>query len=220
MNEKLPIPADLEVYVDAAQLPILNLIGYDNYSNLGRKVLAVLKESYNIFSNHTNYYFMVDDDSYVFVDNLMKFINSKNPSEPFMYGFRFTHEMPAAPDGHLAGGPGMLMTKESMIRLVEKIRKDQCSPYIGMYGDLTIGKCAYYAGIRIANTTDKYGKQMFHNWNHHVNFYGPLPSYLVSIGIQIGKECCSLDSISFHYVSVNDIYAIHANKTLLKDFLT
>ena len=47
---------------------------------------------------------------------------------------------------------GIVITTESMNRLVEKIQSGKCNQYIKEYGVVTIGICAYYAGIRIGSS--------------------------------------------------------------------
>ncbi len=53
---------------------------------------------------------MVDDYAYVFVDNLYKYIESLDTSQPRIYGFKFYH-LPL-PGGHIFGGSGILFTNE------------------------------------------------------------------------------------------------------------
>ena len=93
------IPDELSIYKKAAHLPILNINLTEDQTKMGRKVLIVLKDTYDIYKNYSNWYFMVDDDAFIFVDNLKKFTQSKNTSEPYMYGFKF-HHLPK-PGGHI-----------------------------------------------------------------------------------------------------------------------
>lgn len=109
-----------------------------------------------------------------------------------------------------------------MKRLVEKIKLNECKKHIVRYGDLSISICAYYAGIRIGSSLDDKGRQRFHNWDPKMHYYGPLNNNLIRYDHhdkKIGKECCSLETVSFHYIKVNEMYSIHDNKTFLKDLL-
>jgi hypothetical protein len=90
-------------------------------------------------------------------------------------------------------------------------------------GDITIGGCANAVGIKIGNSYDKQNKPRFHPHDYKCHFFGPLPQPLYTAGShngKIGKDCCSIDTISFHYVPLKDMYEIHANKTFLRDLLT
>ena len=117
---------------------------------------------------------------------------------------------------------GMLFTNESMNRLVKNFENGFCSKFIESFGDVTIGFCAHAVGISIGFSFDKSRKPRFHPHDFKTHFYGPLPQSLYTAGIhdgKIGKDCCSLESISFHYVSIEDMYAIYANKSFLFDLL-
>lgn len=107
IRDKKQIPRNLTQYIEAASLPILNLNIVEQSNRMGEKAFAVLKESFEKYEKLVDWFFMVDDDAYVFVKNLFQFIKSKNTLEPKIYGFRFLHETAVAPDGHVAGGPGI-----------------------------------------------------------------------------------------------------------------
>ena len=220
------ISDDLKMFINAAKLPLLHLNVVENNNKMGVKVLEVLKQSYNIYKGKTNWFFMIDDDGYVFVDNLYKFIQSKDTNEPKLYGFKFMHTkklIKGGMMGHIAGGPGIVITNESMRLLYDKISSDECkNTTIYAYGDVAIALCGLLGNISIGDSRDSFGKQRFHNYSPLVHFYGPLPSILTIHGHhdkKIGRECCSLETISFHYVNSSEMYKIHANKTFLKDLL-
>jgi hypothetical protein len=106
--------------------------------------------------------------------------------------------------------------------LVENFKNGFCDKYITNYGDVTIGNCANAVGIKIGNSYDKQNKPRFNPHDYKAHFYGPIPKSLYTSGThngKIGKDCCSLETISFHYVSIEDMYAIYANKTFLNDLL-
>ena len=95
--------------------------------------------------------------------------------------------------------------------------------YLSSYGDITIGGCANAVGVKIGNCYDKDNKPFFHPHDYKTHFYGPVPQPLFTAGShngKIGKDCCSLDTISFHYVPIEDMYAMYSNKTFLRDLLT
>ena len=87
-NQK--IPETLKPFETTMNMPIhcLNLV--EDYNQMGRKVFMVLENVYNIFKNKANWYLLVDDDTYVFSENLAKFSNSKNSSEKVIYGFKWS----------------------------------------------------------------------------------------------------------------------------------
>jgi hypothetical protein len=221
IEENKEIPKELQIYKHVAHLPLVHINVTEDKRQMGQKIVVVLKESYEIYKNSSNWYFLVDDDAYLFVDNLYKFMNFENTFEAFMYGFHFKH-LPL-PNGHIGGGPGILLTQESMMRLVNKIYENGCKQFIDTFGDVTVGACGYSAGILIGKSEDEYGRPRFHFHDVDTHFKGPIPKYLYEYGVhnkKIGKECCSLETISFHYISESNMYAMHKNKNFLKDLLT
>ncbi|CAL8072253.1 unnamed protein product [Calicophoron daubneyi] len=75
--------------------------------------------------NNFDYYYKADDDAYAFVENLFALLEKHKPTEAFMTGHRFTHELLT---NHLAGGCGYVFSREVLKRLVERSigRHDQC----------------------------------------------------------------------------------------------
>jgi hypothetical protein len=221
IEQNKEIPDALEKYIPVAHLPILNLNIIESIDRMGEKVLNVLVKSYEIYKNHSNFYYMVDDDAYVFVDNLYKYIESLDTSQPQIYGFKF-HHLPL-PGGHIFGGSGILFTNESMKRLVSKIQKMECEIHKDKFGDVTIGGCAFDAGIDIVNSIDEKGKPRFLPYDPVTHIKGRISkvfSIFGSYNKQIGKECCSDGTIAFHYVKSELMHVIYNNTSFLKDLLS
>ena len=106
LNQNKKIPPELSIFKNVAHLPILNVNITEHVNNMGKKVFVVLKESFNKYK--TKWYFMIDDDSYVFVDNLNKFIKNKDTNAAKMYGFKFLHT--SIPGGHIGGELNYLLS--------------------------------------------------------------------------------------------------------------
>jgi len=71
-------------------MPIICLDLIEDYNQMGRKVFMVLENVYKIYKNQASWYLLVDDDTFVFSENLAKFSKSKNSSEKAIYGFKWT----------------------------------------------------------------------------------------------------------------------------------
>ncbi len=74
IEEFKEIPNDLKIYKHVAHLPLVHINVTEDKRLMGQKVVVVLKELYEIYKNRSNWYFLVDDDAYVFVRNLYKLI--------------------------------------------------------------------------------------------------------------------------------------------------
>lgn len=108
-----------------------------------------------------------------------------------------------------------------MKRLVKEISENNCMK--DMYGDISIGNCANKVNVTIGNSDDSTGKPRFHPADPKTHYYGPLPGALFSSTShngKLGKECCSVESIGFHWVGPDIMPQIYANKTFLQDMLS
>ena len=66
-----------------------NLAINESYDLMSEKVLLVVKLAYENYAKNYNWFLLVDDDTYIFYDNLIKFIETKNSKWPFTYGYNF-----------------------------------------------------------------------------------------------------------------------------------
>ena len=220
LQQNLDIPPGLVQYKEIANLPVLHINKVESKMRMGEKVIEVMKRSYDIYKAHASFYLMVDDDTYVFVDNLYKLVRSLNSSDSIMHGFKINH-LPL-PAGHLHGGSGILFTSESVKRLAKKINNNECSPHIDPYGDVTIAGCANSANIKLVDSRDAFGRPLFNPYNPYRHYNGPVPKFMNVFGShnnKTGKECCSLDTISFHYVNPKQMHEMHTDRNFLKNLL-
>ena len=92
----------------------------DTYSKLTDKVYITLKHLYNKYNDY-DWYLKADDDTYIFMDNLRKFVSDKNPSSPVTYGYDFKV---IVQNGYHSGGGGYLLSNEAFKRLGGMLNKD------------------------------------------------------------------------------------------------
>jgi hypothetical protein len=83
---------------------ILQLDVVENYSFMSQKAILLLKTIYRLYNDQFKWFFLVDDDTYVFVENLKTFIRKLNHSEPFTYGFNFKNKELVSTGYHSGGG--------------------------------------------------------------------------------------------------------------------
>lgn len=97
-------------------------------------------------------------------------------------------------------------------------KRPACVPTTGPPEDVQIGKCLADIGVESGDSRDSLGRPTFHPLN---------PEYLLSTNeqdlpfwyfsynyynVSLGKDCCSTNPISFHYVSPKEM--------ILLDWLT
>jgi glycoprotein-N-acetylgalactosamine 3-beta-galactosyltransferase len=184
---------------------------------MGEKMIALFTKIHETQEINYDWFIIADDDGYIFMDNFYKFIATKNPLEPMMYGSLLTVVVPG---GYITGGPGIVITRESMLRVSKKMAAKEC--YADKFSDVTLGLCAKKLGIGINEAKDATDKYRFHNLGPEVMYRGPFPGFIKATtnhtGV-IGKNCCSLDSIGFHYVTPEKMYEIDANQFYLQKLL-
>ncbi len=143
----------------------------DTYDKITDKIYLGYK---HIFKNYGSYdwYLKCDDDTFVFYDNLLRFLKDKNKTEAISYG-RLVGEYS---NGFLSGGGGYLMSQESFRRLASQlIRNESFCPNSGAE-DVNVSQCLHKLKSRIGKSTDDSNKCRFHS-NHLFTVY---PSEYVS----------------------------------------
>ena len=202
------------------KINILNLPMNESYDKMAEKVLLTLKMTYelnNNFETRFNWYLLVDDDTFIYTDNLYKFIKLTDSKLAYSYGYNFKKVVQT---GYHSGGGGVLMPTESLKRLYESIRNNKCAFKDG-YGDVALGQCSHISNVKIGNSTDSLGRERFHPLDVRDHYDGNYPDWMYDYAknkVKSGIECCSLESISFHYVNQQDMYKMKKSKNYL-DFI-
>jgi glycoprotein-N-acetylgalactosamine 3-beta-galactosyltransferase len=70
-------------------LEFLNLTKQESYDRMAEKVMNTIKLSYDMYGQNHNWFLLVDDDTFIFYDNLIKFIKTKSSKRAFTYGYNF-----------------------------------------------------------------------------------------------------------------------------------
>ena len=149
----------------------------DTYSKLTDKVYITLKHLYNKYNDY-DWYLKADDDTYIFVDNLRKFVSDKNPSSPVTYGYDFKV---IVQNGYHSGGGGYLLSNEAFKRLGGMLNNDykycpntgkKCLAFIffSLYfififlgtEDVDIARCLRRLGVYPNKSIDDSGRERFH----------------------------------------------------------
>lgn len=158
------ITADLysDTINDAIELnDILQLADFskDEYKNLTNKVFMTLKYVYKKYAYY-DWYLKADDDTFVFVDNLRKFLADKRPGEPVTYGYNF---VPLVPHGYHSGGAGYVLSHEALVRIGRALVENEhiCNHNNGIE-DVEVAACLRRLNVFPGNSTDQYGRERFH----------------------------------------------------------
>lgn len=146
----------------------------DEYSKLTNKIYLAYKY---ISVNYSEYdwYLKADDDTFIFVDNLKKFVSKKNSSTPVTYGYDFKV---IVDKGYHSGGGGYLMSNEAFRRIGSKLNEDfKYCPNTGTE-DVDVAKCFRSLEVYPEKSVDELGRERFHPLNIHGHYQGDYPDWM------------------------------------------
>lgn len=185
----------------------------ESRSQLWVKIRAAMEFIYNRYLDKYDWFYKADDDTYLLVDRLKKFLATESDSsEAIYFGFRFKTYVK---QGYMSGGSGYALSRQSLKLLVEDgIQKNlsACSLEQDEVEDLNIGSCLEKVKVQAGDTRDSKGRPRFIVYppDHFLqgNEVGWLENYTYYNVKWSGKDCCSDDPIAFHYIKPKRMYLI------------
>ncbi|XP_065320577.1 glycoprotein-N-acetylgalactosamine 3-beta-galactosyltransferase 1-like [Gordionus sp. m RMFG-2023] len=207
---------DRTLYMSTIEDPDFPTIGvYDDLAKAESKRLNARKVKNAWIFIRDNYpdfdfYYKVDDDTYVIVENLRQFLDTKNPDSSEFYGHRFVIQREYKIK-YASGGSGYILTNKCLFLLYGELTnsssRETCIPD-GAGEDWKIARCLNRVGCEIVDTRDDEGKERFmvfppgyHIKGVYTEWYG---RFDVDKSLK-GVNCCSKYPISFHYIEGDDI---------------
>ncbi|KAL5277677.1 C1GALT1.2 family protein [Megaselia abdita] len=160
---------------------------------------------YKNYFNDYDWFVKADDDTYMIVENLRYMLYQYDPLSPLYLGCNLKSSFK---QGYMSGGPGYILSKEALKRLVTigiPSRK-YCTQSEEGAEDKEIGRCLQNLNVTAIDTRDRNGKgRMFplapgkhlSKMSHSDSWYSRNSRY----PFKVGKNCCSSRTISFHYVT-------------------
>jgi glycoprotein-N-acetylgalactosamine 3-beta-galactosyltransferase len=146
----------------------------DVYGKLTDKVYMTLKYVNNRYGNY-DWYLKADDDTFIFINNLRKFLSSKNSSKPVTYGYDFKV---IVENGYHSGGGGYVLSKGALNKLGSKLNEDyRFCPNTGTE-DVDIAKCLRKLNILPEKSIDNLGRERFHPLSLMAHYNGDYPDWL------------------------------------------
>uniref|UniRef100_A0A914WEK5 N-acetylgalactosaminide beta-1,3-galactosyltransferase n=1 Tax=Plectus sambesii TaxID=2011161 RepID=A0A914WEK5_9BILA len=178
----------------------------ESYENLWEKTKLAFRYIHENYKDQFDWIFKVDDDSYVIMENLRLFVNSKSQEDPHFYGCQYQ-----ALGGYNSGGPGYVMSALNLNKLIQSFSMPQCSQGSAGAEDVEVANCLRLVGISPGDSRDaqrfrfspfKLENTMFHETLHsRYNWFWGFTAHK----LQKGFECCSDEHISFHYIEPNEM---------------
>ena len=192
-------------------LPSIHLpVKRDHSFYLWGKTKAALKYIYDHHLNDADWFLKADDDTYVIVENLHRFLQGHDANEPVYFGRRLKHGNYTYP--FMSGGAGYVLSKESLVRFVRKALPHPKLCKAGEWGpeDSSLGEALHNVGVYAGDSRDRFGRERFHPFTpiehifEHRHKWLPIKNWHTAGDSP--EYCCSDSSISFHYVSPSSMY--------------
>jgi hypothetical protein len=76
------------------------------------------------------------------------------------------------------------------------------------FGDLAVGECSRLSDVKMGNSLDELKRERFHTLDITSHYKGEYPEWIfeyASNTVKKGVDCCSEQTITFHYSSDTDM---------------
>ncbi|CAF1401046.1 unnamed protein product [Rotaria magnacalcarata] len=199
---------DKHVFLTAANLtkwnntvlPILNLHDVsDNYMELSVKVFDALNQIIQEPQPYDfDWLFMADDDTYVIMEHLRELL--QHIRKPLAFGHLFVPKNQAP--GHLSGGAGYAINTAALRRMLPNLQTSCADWYVPGMEDVYVSRCLQHLNVSLDGAIDGY-RHRFYPLEFITMYKMELPKWFSdynSLQSYPGFDCCSANSISFHYM--------------------
>ena len=180
------------------------------------KIFNAWKFIFDWYGEEYDWFVKTDDDTFLVVDNLKKFLQTKNPNEDNYFGYRL--KLPKSMEEYedlktsektieYAAGCVEILSKKTLKRFVrEAMTNEEKCPLPVDYEneDVLLGQCLNSIGIEVQDALDDYNR-------HRILIFDIISSLSVGSADKDnwiwhyrdnyieGAECCSKDAFAFHY---------------------
>ena len=194
-----------------ATFPTIKVTNRKGSNEIWAKSRRTLEWVYSKYLNKFDWFFKADDDTYVIMDNLRRFLYKKDATKLEWYGKVMTNGINRGL--YPQGGAGYAFGSAALKRLVEVgFKSGQNCPNASLktHGDdMCLGVCLDESGINLVkDCLDSRGRELFHALGVKDEFFLPVDRkrayYKYSLNKIVTETCCSNESISFHKVPGRD----------------
>uniref|UniRef100_A0A1B6EH51 Hexosyltransferase n=1 Tax=Clastoptera arizonana TaxID=38151 RepID=A0A1B6EH51_9HEMI len=163
-------------------LPLIPLEGVDDSYPPQKKSFMMLKYMWEQYGEHFEWFFRADDDVYIRTDRIVNILKSLDSRKVYFMGQAGKGNMAEfgllslqQDENFCMGGPGMLMSRETLARFAPHIKYCLKNLYT-THEDVEVGRCVH----KFANTSCTWAYDMveifYHNYSSSGAYMGDLRS--------------------------------------------
>lgn len=203
--------------------------GPEEYNNMWQKIRSMWKFVGAHYLNDYDYFHIGGDDLFILPENLKSYLKSLDPSilEDAKTKDNTKHELNADNKYYLgrrfrqgvngqyfySGGAGYTLSRGALREFFDVgLEHPSCNvkTHTSME-DVMIAKCLLDTlGMKFVDTRDELGRERYHPFSPGAHYAWRFPkegaprdwydTYNREWGLKTGKDCCSSESVSFHYM--------------------
>ncbi|XP_037779931.1 glycoprotein-N-acetylgalactosamine 3-beta-galactosyltransferase 1-like [Penaeus monodon] len=193
---------------DDASISAVNVGSEEGFRALWNKTRSALLYLYSHFLSDYEWFLKADDNTYVVLENLRYLLRAYDTNDPVYFGHHYKTK-----GGYNSGGAGYVLGREALRRFVEKaLHKKAICGTRRIGEDFQLGRCLRAVGVAIVDTRDHRQQGRFFQQHVRQILQNPdIHSRIVYYPIKKDgnpDSCCSDTVISFHQMSVADLYML------------
>eukprot|EP01059_Diplonema_ambulator_P020830 TRINITY_DN3474_c0_g1_i5.p1 TRINITY_DN3474_c0_g1~~TRINITY_DN3474_c0_g1_i5.p1 ORF type:complete len:248 (+),score=61.25 TRINITY_DN3474_c0_g1_i5:129-872(+) len=184
--------------------------GPEEWQNMWQKVRSIWAWVNMTQVDNYDYFLIGGDDMYVFTPNFKGYLATLKKGEPHYIGRRLYD--PYGKVSFNAGGAGYTLSREALIALANNLDNPRCEPHGKMFWeDVQVAKCLRMLNIVPTDTRDIHKAERFHpvGPDHLVHVAKDNWVATYSTDFIHGIDGISNESVSFHYLSPDNMRAVH-----------
>uniref|UniRef100_A0A0N4ZLN1 N-acetylgalactosaminide beta-1,3-galactosyltransferase n=1 Tax=Parastrongyloides trichosuri TaxID=131310 RepID=A0A0N4ZLN1_PARTI len=193
----------------------------DTYDNLWYKTkfsFTYVYDNYFKNENRYDYFIKADDDTFVIVENLKRFLKNKDENESYYFGSKMRPHKKYGVKGFMSGGAGYVLSRGSLEKLVTEgfLGDEKCGKIKIEAEDVAVSWCLGKLNILPTYSRDEQDNVLFfpsENVIHYMyklnNNKDVIQSYMYDPLPRNGINSMPHYPISFHYISKENMRILY-----------